>query len=205
MAYPETEVNGHAVTGETAREEGHKEERIDGLWWQMTLIRAGAEEDVRHATYAIRQQEFREMWEMCEEAPIKAFSFLSTDTSIRDNATALVKKGPALKSPLLSQINLEKAKTLLFWGCRHCLRNVHLDRTAKLDIENKLVPKDAAVVRHRSLPQHGQTPEWIFSQMELMDTEMGNQANWRHGKLSGAVYHGGDDLEKVIIRAYQRY
>ncbi|GLB37008.1 putative PLP-dependent transferase [Lyophyllum shimeji] len=165
--------------------------------------------------------------------------------TIRDKATALAKKGPALKGPLLSQINLENAKTLLFWyviltqsikAQRHlrargivatareiytwiAQRVIHLLlrlpstaekvetqlNKAKLDIENKLVPKGADVVRHLSLPEHGQTPEWIFSQMELMDTEMGNQANWRHGKLSGAVYHGGDDLEKVIVQAYQRY
>ncbi|KAG6919363.1 hypothetical protein DXG01_006912 [Tephrocybe rancida] len=76
---------------------------------------------------------------------------------------------------------------------------------AKLDIENKLVPKGADVVRHLSLPDQGKTPEWIFSQMDVMDTELGNKTNWRHGKLSGAVYHGGDELEKVIVQAYQRY
>ncbi|KAG6817495.1 hypothetical protein H0H87_008120 [Tephrocybe sp. NHM501043] len=76
---------------------------------------------------------------------------------------------------------------------------------AKLDIENKLVPKGADVVRHLSLPDQGKTPEWIFSQMDVMDTELGTHANWRHGKLSGAVYHGGEELEKVIVQAYQRY
>ncbi|KAK0505215.1 pyridoxal phosphate-dependent transferase [Armillaria luteobubalina] len=54
---------------------------------------------------------------------------------------------------------------------------------AKLDIENKLVPKGA----------------------EVMDTELEHRGDWRHGKLSGAVYHGGDDMEKVIVAAYQRY
>ncbi|KAG6811604.1 hypothetical protein H0H92_006667 [Tricholoma furcatifolium] len=76
---------------------------------------------------------------------------------------------------------------------------------AKLDIENKLVPKGADVVRHLSLPDKGQTLEWIFSQMDVMDTELGNHTNWRQGKLSGAVYHGGDELERVIVRAYERY
>ncbi|KAG6865482.1 hypothetical protein C0991_002194 [Blastosporella zonata] len=62
---------------------------------------------------------------------------------------------------------------------------------AKLDIENKLVPKGADVVRHLSLPDKGKAPEWIFSQMDIMDTELGN--------------NGGEDLEKVIVQAYQRY
>jgi len=34
---------------------------------------------------------------------------------------------------------------------------------------------------------------------------LNTHANWRLGKLSGAVYHGGEDLEKVIVAAYQRY
>jgi sphinganine-1-phosphate aldolase len=29
--------------------------------------------------------------------------------------------------------------------------------------------------------------------------------SYKLGKLSGAVYHGGDDMEKVIVAAYQRY
>ncbi|KAF8658238.1 hypothetical protein AX16_002015 [Volvariella volvacea WC 439] len=75
---------------------------------------------------------------------------------------------------------------------------------AKLDIENKLVPKGADVVRHLTLPDKGQSLEWIIAEMGKMDNEMAS-SHWRHGKLSGAVYHGGDDLERVIIAAYQRY
>ncbi|KAK0448712.1 pyridoxal phosphate-dependent transferase [Armillaria borealis] len=76
---------------------------------------------------------------------------------------------------------------------------------AKLDIENKLVPKGAEVVRHLSLPEEGKSLEWILAEMDKMDTELENRGDWRHGKLSGAVYHGGDDMEKVIVTAYQRY
>jgi sphinganine-1-phosphate aldolase len=92
---------------------------------------------------------------------------------------------------------------------------------AKLHIENKLVPKGADVVRHLSLPDKGKTPDWIFGEMQMMDTEVGN-VSWRHGKLSGAVYRtsspplcfpifanhlidGGEELEKVIVAAYERY
>jgi sphinganine-1-phosphate aldolase len=59
---------------------------------------------------------------------------------------------------------------------------------AKLDIENRLVPKGADVTRHLALPERGQSPEWILAEMERMDSEMGPHATWRHGKLSGAVY-----------------
>ncbi|KAF7985068.1 hypothetical protein HWV62_8929 [Athelia sp. TMB] len=75
---------------------------------------------------------------------------------------------------------------------------------AKLDIEDKLVPKGADVCRHLSLPAQGQSPEWILEEMGKMDLELGS-TSWKNGKLSGAVYHGGDDLQKVIVAAYDRY
>jgi len=60
---------------------------------------------------------------------------------------------------------------------------------AKLDIENRLVPKGANVVRHLSLPSEGRDLEWILKEMDTMDIEMGGTADsWKQGKLSGAVY-----------------
>jgi sphinganine-1-phosphate aldolase len=59
---------------------------------------------------------------------------------------------------------------------------------AKLDIEAKLVPKGAGVSRHLALPHSGQTDEWIFGEMQKMDGELEGSADYRHGKLSGAVY-----------------
>ncbi|KAJ7497639.1 pyridoxal phosphate-dependent transferase [Mycena latifolia] len=76
---------------------------------------------------------------------------------------------------------------------------------AKQDIEDRLVPKGADVTRHLALPAAGQTPEWIIAEMDKMDGEMPSASNWRHGKLSGAVYHGGDDMERVIVAAYAKY
>ncbi|KAJ7899067.1 pyridoxal phosphate-dependent transferase [Mycena leptocephala] len=76
---------------------------------------------------------------------------------------------------------------------------------ARLDIEDKLVPKGADVTRHLALPEEGQTPEWILAEMDKMDNEMGSTTVWKLGKLSGAVYHGGDDMEKVIVAAYAKY
>ncbi|KAF8187467.1 pyridoxal phosphate-dependent transferase [Pholiota molesta] len=77
---------------------------------------------------------------------------------------------------------------------------------ARLDIESRLVPKGAAVTRHLALPSEGKSLEWILQEMDKMDVELGGSAeSWREGKLSGAVYHGGDDLSKIIVAAYSRY
>lgn len=59
---------------------------------------------------------------------------------------------------------------------------------AKLDIENKLVPKGPKVVRHLALPEEGQSLEWILAEMEKMDQEFEHSSDWRAGKVSGAVY-----------------
>ncbi|KAJ7045863.1 pyridoxal phosphate-dependent transferase [Mycena alexandri] len=75
---------------------------------------------------------------------------------------------------------------------------------AKLDIEKQLVPQGTDVTRHLTLPEEGQTPEWILAEMDKMDKEK-STASWKLGKLSGAVYHGGDDLERVIVAAYAKY
>ena len=96
---------------------------------------------------------------------------------------------------------------------------------AKLDIERRLVPEGANVVRHLSLPSQGKSLDWILAEMDKMDTELDDSApeQWRLGKLSGAVYRklilceicftnnnifcpdGGDDLSKLIVAAYARY
>lgn len=59
---------------------------------------------------------------------------------------------------------------------------------AKLDIENKLVPKGPNVVRHLALPDEGKSLEWILAEMEKMDNELDRTSDWRAGKVSGAVY-----------------
>ncbi|TDL15304.1 PLP-dependent transferase [Rickenella mellea] len=76
---------------------------------------------------------------------------------------------------------------------------------ARSDIEKKLVPQGPNVVRHLALPSKGRSPEWILAEMDTMDAEMVGHADYHEGKLSGAVYHGGEDMEKVIVTAFQKF
>ncbi|KAI6037576.1 pyridoxal phosphate-dependent transferase [Pisolithus marmoratus] len=84
------------------------------------------------------------------------------------------------------------------------------------DIETKLIPEGAGVERHLELPRQGLSLECILKEMEKMDEEMGSNnpgenekrakgLDWRDGKISGAVYHGGTDLTRVIVAAFERY
>lgn len=59
---------------------------------------------------------------------------------------------------------------------------------AKLDIEDKLVPKGPNVVRHLALPEESRSLEWILAEMDKMDKEFEHASDWKGGKVSGAVY-----------------
>lgn len=59
---------------------------------------------------------------------------------------------------------------------------------ARLEIEKSLVPQGPNVTRHLSLPEQGQTPEWILEEMAKMDAETDHASAWKQGKMSGAVY-----------------
>ncbi len=77
---------------------------------------------------------------------------------------------------------------------------------ARKDIENKLVQRGPLTVRYLSLPREGQSLEWVLEEMDRMDTDTGGSTgntNWQNGKLSGAVYHGGQDLEASDISRRQ--
>ncbi|OCH93737.1 PLP-dependent transferase [Obba rivulosa] len=76
---------------------------------------------------------------------------------------------------------------------------------ARLELEQKMVPQGPGVTRHLALPTESQSSDWILHEMEKMDAEFDKHVDWREGKISGAVYHGGEDLMKVIMAAMERY
>jgi sphinganine-1-phosphate aldolase len=59
---------------------------------------------------------------------------------------------------------------------------------ARAEIARKLLPQGKGVVRHLSLPNKGCTLEWILEAMEQMDREAPSRADYKEGRLSGAVY-----------------
>lgn len=75
---------------------------------------------------------------------------------------------------------------------------------ARLDIEDKLIPKGKNVVRHLSLPSQGKSWDWILEEMNTMDAEMGGSLEpWAQGKLSGAVYRTLSPESRNIILLFK--
>ncbi|KAJ1020766.1 hypothetical protein NDA16_004157 [Ustilago loliicola] len=92
--------------------------------------------------------------------------------------------------------------------------------TAMAEVEAKIVPRPSHLEVHRDLPQLGKESDWIRSELAKLATmEAGvdakvveeqwqnrdGQAVWKGGKVSGAVYHGGDDLSELLADSIKTF
>jgi sphinganine-1-phosphate aldolase len=71
------------------------------------------------------------------------------------------------------------------------------------NLENKLVQSGPGVNRYLTLPKEGWTAEQIRAELDkLANLE---HTRWEDGRVSGAVYHGGQDLLKLQTEAFGRF
>jgi sphinganine-1-phosphate aldolase len=72
-----------------------------------------------------------------------------------------------------------------------------------LKLERKLVPSGPGVERHTTLPREGWSEEEVRNKLnELSDME---HTRWEDGRVSGAVYHGGDELIRLQTEAFGKF
>ncbi|KAJ5720616.1 uncharacterized protein N7483_008550 [Penicillium malachiteum] len=75
--------------------------------------------------------------------------------------------------------------------------------TAIVDLQKKLVPSGPDVNRYLSLPKEGWTPDKVREELgKLADLK---HKRWEDGRVSGAVYHGGEDLLKLQAEAFGKF
>lgn len=74
---------------------------------------------------------------------------------------------------------------------------------ASADMEKKLKSKAPGVDRWLVLPDEGKSSDWLKDQFELFSQIPAT--DWKSGKVSGAIYHGGQELEQVIARAIEQH
>lgn len=86
-------------------------------------------------------------------------------------------------------------------GVRGKVQSQVAEAIAKL--EGKLVPKGPGTSRYLTLPKEAWTEEQVRAELEKL-AEM-EHTRWEDGLVSGAVYHGGDDLIKLQAEAFQKF
>ncbi|EJU04158.1 PLP-dependent transferase [Dacryopinax primogenitus] len=72
------------------------------------------------------------------------------------------------------------------------------------DIEAKIAPRGPGIVRHLAIPLEGKTPKWIEDEMERMDKQERGDI-WKEGKMSGGIYHGGEELNDLLVAAFKKF
>ncbi|KAF4537317.1 Sphingosine-1-phosphate lyase protein [Lasiodiplodia theobromae] len=70
-------------------------------------------------------------------------------------------------------------------------------------LEQKLVPTGPGVDRHVRLPQEGWGEDRVREELTKL-SEMAH-TRWEDGRVSGAVYHGGDELVKLQTEAFGKF
>lgn len=69
------------------------------------------------------------------------------------------------------------------------------------NLEKKLVPQDGS--RHLTLPKVGMADDDIRTELEKLASM--DHTKWEEGYVSGAVYHGEDELLKLQTDAYGKF
>jgi sphinganine-1-phosphate aldolase len=75
--------------------------------------------------------------------------------------------------------------------------------TAITDIENKIAPQGPGVTRYLTIPKEPWTPEQLKAELAQL-AEM-KRTRWEDGKVSGAVYHGGEELLHLQAMAMETF
>ncbi|KAL8951584.1 MAG: hypothetical protein Q9222_002439 [Ikaeria aurantiellina] len=86
-------------------------------------------------------------------------------------------------------------------GVRSKVQNQVSEAIAK--IEGQLVPSGPGTSRYLTLPKEGWTEHQVRA--ELGKLEEMKHTRWEDGRVSGAVYHGGNELIKVQSEAFERF
>lgn len=86
-------------------------------------------------------------------------------------------------------------------GVRGKVRAQVAEAIAKL--EGKLIPRGPGTTRYLTLPKEAWTEDQVRAELDRLG-EM-EHTRWEDGLVSGAVYHGGDDLIKLQAEAFRKF
>lgn len=102
-------------------------------------------------------------------------------TKIKKTFFAVVMQLP----PIRNKVNEEFAKT-------------------KVKVEQELMKNDDSLLQFPELPPIGLSPDVVLSEFDLLDLALAH-SDWSNGRVTGAVYHGGDELLLLQLKAYEKF
>ncbi|CEP63759.1 sphinganine-1-phosphate aldolase DPL1 LALA0_S09e01860g [Lachancea lanzarotensis] len=71
-------------------------------------------------------------------------------------------------------------------------------------LENSLMQQNDLLTNFNTLPSKGWSDDQVLEELDLSQKVL-THADWEAGKVSGAVYHGGEDLIHLQSQAYEKY
>ncbi|KAG9242898.1 pyridoxal phosphate-dependent transferase [Calycina marina] len=107
-------------------------------------------------------------------------SFVLAYLSVRKTLYGLFLRAPGVKSQVQKQVSEAITK-----------------------LQEKLVPSGPGVVRYLNLPKEGWSQDAVREELERLATM--DHTRWEDGFVSGAVYHGGDELIKLQTEAFGKF
>lgn len=75
---------------------------------------------------------------------------------------------------------------------------------ALTSIEADLIKNDPQLEDYTELPPEGLSEEKVLESLDKLNSVL-RHSDWKNGKVSGAVYHGGDELIDLQSKAFQKY
>ncbi|KAI8060206.1 sphingosine-1-phosphate lyase [Gongronella butleri] len=71
------------------------------------------------------------------------------------------------------------------------------------EMEESMFSKEEGVARHYKLPAHGLSKDEVVKR--LTEFQQMRSADWQGGKVSGTIYHGGQELTDLLADAYRMF
>lgn len=77
-------------------------------------------------------------------------------------------------------------------------------KKATRSIEKELIKNDASLEDFETLPLHGLSEQRVLEELDKLEDVI-EHTEWKDGRVSGAVYHGGKELIHLQSEAFEKY
>ncbi|KAM9933400.1 hypothetical protein OXX80_006980 [Metschnikowia pulcherrima] len=71
-------------------------------------------------------------------------------------------------------------------------------------VEQEIIKNDSSLLQFPEIPEMGLASNSVIEEITHTQSQLGH-SDWQRGRVSGAVYHGGNELLSLQSRAYEQY